>query len=131
MYLQIFEFCCLFKRLISCPYFLVLFLFPMTRHNHILCNLYFYCQTNSPSSLQKCSWIPFLSFSLSPNKLNISSLTSSWCFNSIPNGLHFIGLTWWHILKQNWRSITVEYLVVSTHSHRKFITQNLPLRTFI
>jgi hypothetical protein len=47
----------------------------------------------------------FMAFTLSPNKLI-----------SIPNRLHFLGLSWWHILKQNWKAMAIEHLLVSAHS---------------
>jgi hypothetical protein len=36
--------------------------------------------------------------------------------HSIPNQLDFLGLFWWHILKQNWKAMAIGHLLVSAHS---------------
>jgi hypothetical protein len=47
---QVFEFCHIFKWFVCYPYILVLSLLWMTGHDHILCLLCIYFQTNIPTS---------------------------------------------------------------------------------
>jgi len=36
--------------------------------------------------------------------------------HSTPNHLHFLGFSWWHILRQSSTALAIEVLLVSGHS---------------
>jgi hypothetical protein len=40
-------------------------------------------------------------------------------FHSIPVLPHFLGPSWWHILKQSWKVMAIKHLLVLDHSEYK------------
>jgi hypothetical protein len=53
----------------------------------------------------------FMVFILSPKKLISFAQANSWCVTLNSDQLDFLGLSWWHILRQNWRTMAIQYLL--------------------
>jgi hypothetical protein len=56
-----------------------------------------------------------LLFILWPDKWTSSADVS----HSVPNQPDILGLSWWHILRQNWKVMAIEHLPVSGHSEQE------------
>jgi len=69
----------------------------------------------SPLASNGAPVFSFMVFTFSPQ----SSGSGANVFHSIPILPHFLGSSWWHILKQRWKAMEIKHLLVWDHSEQE------------